>query len=321
MNDKDYAKIETDIYKTIANGSVSFGILGYTELSIRILSLLKSISIPQIDCRIYDVNCDTEKVAQNPTVWGIKSLKRMNHDALVVASDEHKESILWKSKPYVTNTPKVILAGYKHFEFQNSSFSKILSDSLVPSYANGYPNTLIHLYQCLHNASRLSIEGVIAEFGMFKGGTTMFLHNVVQQLGQSWKIYGFDSFKGFPPKKNFLDMYDHPDCVWTGIGDVKKLFKDKNVEIVEGDISQTCDKLKDEKLVLTFVDTDNYSSAESVLDVVQANTVVRGAIVFDHFTGVDKFRYTIGERMAAKRLSDDKRYFNLHDTGVFIRQI
>jgi hypothetical protein len=42
--------------------------------------------------------------------------------------------------------------------------------------------------------------------------------------------------------------------------------------------------------------------------------------VFDHFTGVDRFLYTLGERLAAKRLLDDSRFFNLHGTGVFFRQ-
>ena len=46
--------------------------------------------------------------------------------------------------------------------------------------------------------------------------------------------------------------------------------------------------------MLSFVDTDNYSSACVALAVVQERTVVGGAIVFDHFTGADRFRYTIG---------------------------
>ena len=43
--------------------------------------------------------------------------------------------------------------------------------------------------------------------------------------------------------------------------------------------------------------------------------------VLDHYTGVDRFVRTIGERMAAQELlADDPRFFNLHGTGVFIRQ-
>jgi hypothetical protein len=68
------------------------------------------------------------------------------------------------------------------------------------------------------------------------------------------------------------------------------------------------------------VDTDNFTSASAVLDIIQDRVALGGAIVFDHFTGRNRFLYTLGERFAAKRLLEDYRYFNLHDTGVFIKQ-
>jgi hypothetical protein len=43
-------------------------------------------------------------------------------------------------------------------------------------------------------------------------------------------------------------------------------------------------------------------------------------IVFDHFTGTDRFRYTLGERIAGRALLDDPRWFHLYGTGVFYRQ-
>lgn len=45
-----------------------------------------------------------------------------------------------------------------------------------------------------------------------------------------------------------------------------------------------------------------------------------GAIVFDQVTGTDRFRYTLGERMAAAVLQDDPDWLHLHGTGVFYRQ-
>jgi O-methyltransferase len=72
----------------------------------------------------------------------------------------------------------------------------------VPSLANGYPNSLVHLYQCLANAARLGLSGAVAEFGMFKGGTTMFLSRVIKRLGASWPVIGFDTFGGFPPRRS-----------------------------------------------------------------------------------------------------------------------
>jgi O-methyltransferase len=155
---------------------------------------------------------------------------------------------------------------------------------------------------------------------MFKGGTTMFLSRVIERLGRDWLVIGLDTFSGFPPRRSPLDMYDHPDCVFADLPTVRRYLDGRNIEIVPGDILETCTRLAKENIVLSFIDTDNYSSAKAALDVVREQTVVGGAIIFDHFTGVDRFRYTLGERIAGSVLLDDSRYFHLHDTGVFYRQ-
>jgi O-methyltransferase len=190
----------------------------------------------------------------------------------------------------------------------------------IPSLANGYPNSLIHIYQCLSNAARLGLKGVVAEFGMFQGGTTMFMSRMTERLGMTWRIIGFDTFSGFPPRRSPLDMYDHPDCAKVNLTEVRAYLSGRAVEIVPGDIEKTRHRLAEEDIVMTFMDTDNFTPSSAALDIVQDRTVVGGAIVFDHYTGVDRYRYTLGERMAAKRLVDDPRYFNLHGTGVFVRQ-
>jgi O-methyltransferase len=160
----------------------------------------------------------------------------------------------------------------------------------------------------------------VAEFGMFKGGTTMFLSRVIERLGASWPVIGFDTFGGFPPRRSPLDMYDHPGCVFTDQAAVRRYLDGRDIEIVAGDIAETCRRLEGEDLVLTFIDTDNYTPARAAIEVVSDHTVPGGAIVFDHFTGTDRFRYTLGERIAGRALLGDPRWFHLHGTGVFYRQ-
>lgn len=176
------------------------------------------------------------------------------------------------------------------------------------------------MYQCLVNAARLGTSGVVAELGMFKGGTTMFLSKVIERLGASWPVIGFDTFGGFSLRRSPLDMYDHPGCVFTDLAAVRRYLDGRNIEIVPGDITDTCRRLEGEDLVLTFIDTDNHTPAKAALEVVRGRTVPGGAIVFDHFTGTSRFRYTLGERIAGRVLLDDARYFHLHETGVFYRQ-
>ena len=241
-------------------------------------------------------------------------------DIVVIAEDEGKEALLDAVAGLVPASTTLVIGGFGHFGFRDEVFDRVRREALIPSFANGYPNCLVHIYQCLRYAHARSVDGVVAEFGMFKGGTTMLISRFVEELGADWKVIGFDTFDGFPPKRSPLDMYAHPDCVFLDVAAVRALFGDRNVEIVEGDVVETVSRLADERIVLSFVDTDNYTSANAILNVVADRTQIGGAIVFDHWTGVDRHLDTIGERMAARRLAADPRYFNLHGTGVFLRQ-
>jgi hypothetical protein len=249
-----------------------------------------------------------------------QALRGARHGVLVVAADAEKEDLLCAALPFIGGTPKVIVAGYGHLGFRDAVFEQELAQLLVPSLANGYPHSLVHLDQCLANAARLGLSGVVAEFGMFKGGTTMLLSRLIERLGAHWPVIGFDTFGGFPPRRSPLDMYDHPGCVFTDLPAVRRYLDGRDIEIIAGDIADTCGRLEGEDLVVSFIDTDNYTPARAALHVVREQTVPGGAIVFDHFTGTDRFRYTLGERIAGRVLLDDPRYLHLHGTGVFYRQ-
>jgi hypothetical protein len=298
----------------------SIGILGLTGVTRQITTWLSSTKHRNIDCTIYADAATSYPVLSRIAIRPISALNSSDVEVLVVASDDDKEQLLEAALPFISGTPKVIVAGYGHLRFRDDVFDDELANLAVPSLANGYPHSLTHLYQCLVNAARLDLRGVVAEFGIFKGGTTMLLSRFIERLGMAWPVIGFDTFSGFPPRRNVLDMYDHPDAVFTDLAAIRKYVKDREIEIVPGDIVETCHRLDKEDLVLTFIDTDNYTSAKAALDVVRDRTVVGGSIVFDHFTGVNRFRYTLGERIAGKALLDDSRYFCLHGTGVFYRQ-
>lgn len=320
MQPGDYDQLLSDTLDAITRGASSVAILGFNEIGLKLVGSLQQAACDSAIRAIYTSNPVGESLRCGVNLLRMSSLSDTEHDLLVVAADAEKEELLSAALPYVVGAPKVIVAGYAHFQFRDPRFQRILSNLLVPSLANGYPNTLVHLYQCLTNAARLELSGVVAEFGMFKGGTTMFLSRVIRELGMNWPVLGFDTFTGFPKRRTMLDMYDHEGCVFTDLAAVRRYVEAENVEIVTGDIVETCKRLDRESVVLAFVDTDNYSPATAVIEVLSRRTAVGGAIVFDHFTGVNRFRYTLGERMAAASLLNDDRFFNLHGTGVFYRQ-
>jgi hypothetical protein len=320
MRAEDYAKLLEDVGDELLRGCKSIGILGLTPVTFRLLASFAALSSSH---RVHAIYCvDGSRVAFDAPIplHSFRDLAEAEHDVLVVAADDEKEEVIRAALPYVRGAPKMLVAGYGHLAFRDRDFWQEVAQLVVPSLANGYPNSLIHLYQCLVNAARLDLKGVVAEFGMFKGGTTMFLSRVAERLSMDWKVIGFDTFDGFPPRRSVLDMYDHPDCVFTDLAAVRRYLQGRNVEVVVGDIAETCHRLDNEDIVLSFVDTDNYTPARAAIRVIQERTVVGGSIVFDHFTGVRRFRYTLGERMAAGELTEDRRYFNLHGTGVFYRQ-
>jgi O-methyltransferase len=322
MQEADFNKFLEDIEIEFANKpGISLGMLGFTPVTLRLIGALSSKGLIRLISGIY-----VERAKGYPAlklgipIFDFEKLKGKTPDVLVVASDAQKEDIILAALPSMSGSPKLIVSGYGHLEFRDSIFTEEKAQLLVPSFANGYPNTLIHIYQCLKNAARLGLDGVVAEFGMFKGGTTMLMAKLIRRLGAKWPIMGFDSFQGFPPRRSPLDMYDHPGCIFTDLPAVKRYFTGENVKIIAGDIVETVKEIKGQKIVLAFIDTDNYTPARAILEVIPNQIEIGGAIVFDHFTGIDKFRYTLGERLAAMPLLDDKRFLNLHGTGVFFRQ-
>jgi O-methyltransferase len=241
-------------------------------------------------------------------------------DIVVIAEDAGKEALLEAVAARVPASTRLLIGGYAHYDFRDEIFDRVSRDLFIPSLANGYPHCLVHIYQCLRNAHRRGLSGVVAEFGMFKGGTTMLMSRFIEELGASWKVYGFDTFDGFPPRRSPLDMYNHPDCVFLNVDLVRAVFSGRNVEVVEGDVVSTVGRLADQDLVLSFVDTDNFTSASAIVDLVAERTLVGGAVIFDHWAGHGRYLDTVGERIAARKIAEDHRYFNLHGTGVFLRQ-
>jgi hypothetical protein len=321
MHSDDYARLIEDVEHELLMGSCSIGILGLTRVTLQILNTLASVGLVSMVEAIYVPDSASKAHPRLLVpVRHFEELTNIQFDVLVVAADTEKELLIRNALPFIQGIPKIIIAGYGHYEFNDPVFQEELSQLLVPSFATGYPHTLTHLYQCLQNAAHLGLQGIVAEFGMFKGGTTMFLSRVIERLGMDWPVIGDETVNGFPPRRSPLDMYDHPGCSFSDLPAVRRYLDGRNIEIVPGDIVDTCHRIANQHLVLTFIDTDNYTPAQAVIDIARERTLIGGAIVFDHFTGTNRFRYTLGERIAGMVLLDDKRYFHLHSTGVFYRQ-
>ena len=328
MAEADLQKLVEDAAHEVLGNGKRIHVLGLSETTGRFLRAMDELGLLHSVRQVY---------AQEPTVLsiydtGVLPLSRLvdldQDDALVVAADSKKESLLRMALPFVEKsanpTPKVIVSGYGHYKFSDPDFHELQLDLLVESLANGHPNNLIYIYQCLQNAHKLGLQGSVTEFGMYQGGTTMFISRAIEKIGASWPVFGFDNFAGFPPKKSMLDMYDDPGCAFASFEDVSSyLSRRSNLTIVPGDICETAEAtLSGKPLVFSFVDTDNYTASLAGARVAMKNTVLGGAVIFDHVAGTNRFRYTLGEFMAARDsgIWDSPDWFHLHDTGVFLKQ-
>lgn len=293
------------------------GILGIGPAAYDVSTWLRSAGMGHRLSGVYEPSATAEQPLDAKPV---EALAADRPQVLVVTSDRRKEELIEAALPFIDASIRLLIGGFEHLRYRDPIFLSETANALVPSFANGYPNCLVHLYQVLQNAARHNLDGIVVEFGMFRGGTTMLLSRLAERLGKGWRVIGFDTFDGFPARRSPLDMYSHPDCVYLDEMEARRFLNGRDVEIIAGDIVETATQIGDQPVLLAFIDTDNYSSAIAALNAVQEKIVPGGAIVFDHFTGVDRFLYTLGERFAAKRLLADRRFFNLHGTGVFVRQ-
>ncbi len=311
--------VEQAIEHAVKHDSRRVALLGLTSAALAVRGRFHSLGLGDRIVGLFDPSLGGGSDQARP--WS--DLRHEAIDLLVVSSDVGKEDLLRAYRNLTADQcqlPAVVLAGTGHLRFRDPLYDRLDAPSMVPSYATGYPNTRVHLFQYLQAAAANGLSGAVVEFGAFKGGTTAWLARVVRQLGLNGPVLGFDSWSGFPARRSVLDLYTHPRCVFRDLEAVRAYVEPFGVELIAGDIVETAQqRLSSEPVLLAFVDTDNYSSAKVALEATVPQLVPGGAIVFDHYATTGEYLYTLGERMAAQDVLSDARLLQLHGTGVFVR--
>jgi O-methyltransferase len=293
-------------------------LLGRTAAALRVRAQLFDLGFGE---QILGVADPDVLIADEPWSLGWEEISR-HTDYVVVASDADKERLLsrfTKERGGGDGLPTLLLSGMGHLDFRDRDYDWTDAPALVPSYATGYPFTRVHMFQHLQAAAANGLNGAIVEFGAFKGGTSAWLARTARFLGLDSRVYAFDSWDGFPPRRSVLDLYEHPRCIFRDLAAVRAYLDPFGVELVEGDIVVTAEVLEDIPILLGFVDTDNYSPAHAALTAIADNVVPGGAIVFDHFTTTADYLYTLGERMAAREVLATRGFLQIHGSGVFLK--
>lgn len=315
-----YEDLRDKTLKRVTEGGKHLVFWGFTPTCLRILSDLNDAGLLE-HCVEGIIDSDLKKQKSKVFHYSVLSpekIAQLEIDTLLITSDEDKESILKNFAAVDNRMPTVLFSGSGHYAFRDPLFEEIIVSCPVRSKAGGYPNMLIHIYQSLVYLVENEIKGNVAEFGMFQGGTTVIIAKFLERLGCDCKIYGFDTFGGYPPRKSVMDLFSSKKCEFHGYETVKNYCLPHNIELIKGDICETYTKLKGIPLMFSFFDTDNYSPAKAALELCYEQTVKGGVLACDHYFS-EEWPDTVGERIAIKEVLGDKKLFNLHGTGIFIK--
>lgn len=148
------------------------------------------------------------------------------------------------------------------------------------------------------------IEGLILEFGVYRGTTIKYIAN----KNPEDQIYGFDSFEGLPEdwQVSQHEKFNKHKKGYFAVDELPEV--PSNVTLIKGFFNESLPKWKlsfvNETIRFLHIDSDLYSSAITVLselnDLIQIGTVIR----FDDFFPWSGKRYDRWEEGEYKALYD-----------------
>ncbi len=144
--------------------------------------------------------------------------------------------------------------------------------------------------------SRLTaVNGAIVECGVGKGRTFLYFSFLALQEKKHRKLWGFDSFEGFPePVKEDTSIREPKKGEWSGVssGDIvetlqtagiPKEFILEQVKFVKGFFDQSLVNYSGDPIALLHVDVDLYESYKDVLTKLYPFVVSGGIVLFDEY--------------------------------------
>jgi len=140
-----------------------------------------------------------------------------------------------------------------------------------------------------------SVEGAIIECGTYRGATLLGMTHLMVVRGLKPRIYGLDSFEGFPeprPADAQADGRMHPDVHRGALGDtshaallrrIDVLGWSDRITVLKGFFAQSLPRLTDERFAVAHLDCDLYESYMVCLQFVYPRMLSGGVIVLDDY--------------------------------------
>ena len=149
------------------------------------------------------------------------------------------------------------------------------------------------------------IEGDLVECGVWRGGCSLAMAMVLDELKADRKVFLFDTFAGMTKPTKYDKTYydekaissfkkfkrDNKSCDWcfASIQDVKEQFKNVGLEgktvFIEGDVLKTLSEENNlpKKISLLRLDTDWYESTKYEMDILFPRLQNNGVLLIDDY--------------------------------------
>ena len=129
-----------------------------------------------------------------------------------------------------------------------------------------------------------SLEGEVAEVGVYKGGTAKILARAMPER----MVHLFDTFEGMPETSEFdvpkrREGHKIGDFSDTSLESVNEFLMGCNVHFWPGVFPESARLIPDTQFVLVHVDVDIYESTKAACEFFWPRLVVGGIMVFDDY--------------------------------------
>lgn len=142
----------------------------------------------------------------------------------------------------------------------------------------------IMVIQCLRNTLLAGVEGIVAEFGCYRGHTAIQMIQTMRSLGDQSKFYLFDSFQGFPKSEAPEDASWREGDLAADFVEVAQRFEQfENAEIVKGFFKDILPVLQNRACKFAHADADLYTSIKEANLWLLDRVTPGGIIVYDDY--------------------------------------
>ena len=193
-----------------------------------------------------------------------------------------------------------------HPDIQEPEFWAMVHD--VWDYTVLGTAALYNIYTSVHYVVKAHIPGDFVECGVFMRGSVMFTAELCKQRNLADRsIYALDTFRGFV-RRSALDVdfngqeYGFPVDNATSQRPMAEAnirsvgWRPDLVNIVEGDVRDTCPILPTNRIAILRLDTDTYDTTMVELETLYPRVSARGVIIADDYgwgrgqrTAVDEY--------------------------------